>query len=279
MKNRKKKIFFILLLCLSLAFITHHFSFAKYHHCLQIFCDDDKHCFLDINIEKTKIPIEIITGTQASFELREKILNNIKEKKILRLCERQDCLGNTFYFRVFLIPKIQIGDIVLKNIEIQEISEDLIKKTKDEQNGSIGYGFFSKYNVFLDLAKNRIFLSNNLTKLKHSGFDIKTSEKIKFTGSRIGAIIPVTTDYGIKKLSVNTGANYNILRASKQEKKEVLIPSSNFIIGKTNFKNCRIGFTDISSQFMEIDGFLGMDFFLNHKIYIDFKKNHLYVEK
>jgi hypothetical protein len=55
--------------------------------------------------------------------------------------------------------------------------------------------------------------------------------------------------------------------------------TAKFSMNSIDFGPQKLMLLDISEQFDEINGFLGMDFLNKHIVYLDFAKNIAYIEK
>lgn len=86
-------------------------------------------------------------------------------------------------------------------------------------------------------------------------------------------VISVATDFGMKKLELDTGASHSILNLSPEiMNNHQIIHSDHLVIGERDFGGTDFYVFEMPKHF-KIDGILGRDFFANHAIYIDFKRN------
>jgi len=144
-----------------------------------------------------------------------------------------------------------------------------------------------KKNLLLDFGHSRIFVSNDMNKLKHAGYPVSSWEKIPFEVIPVGIVLHINTDLGLKRFAIDTRSTLNLIRPSylkdkKRRKDKAGLPyftSFTFMVGKKDFGRTKLHLYDTAQEPEEIDGLLGEPFLKKHAIYLDFEKQLVYVAK
>lgn len=250
----------------------------------------------DCNIPTTKIIIEnkeyvvrIDLGSKKQLFLSKDNLSKLQKNELKEKFQWRDFKGNHYSTSDYILPKVKLGNFILKKMNVSEVSEECEKNTKiacnpELSNQLIGRPIFEKFKILLDFKNDRIIITDDFEELKKLGFDISSFLKVPCTMGRTGLILQVNTDLGKKRLSIDTGATRTLLRDPKNIHLEQKygIPcfySEKFSIENVNFGPQDIFLLDVTPELTEIDGFLGMDFLKNHVMYIDFPNKVVYLKK
>ncbi|MBU6446295.1 MAG: hypothetical protein KGQ49_02725, partial [Verrucomicrobia bacterium] len=98
-----------------------------------------------------------------------------------------------------------------------------------------------------------------------------------------GVVIEVDTDIGAKRFLLDTGSTISVIRNIDIPEKIAfhnampVYESSKFLIRGTDFGKQILYLLDISPDFKDSDGILGMNFFNEHAVFLDFTKNVVYI--
>lgn len=242
-----------------------------------------------IKIEDKNYLVKIDLGTKLSLVLTKKNLLELhKEKK--GEVEWKNFRGISYVANSYILPKINLGKLALCNVLAHESSFKCRKVTylsgnPKEYPQTLGRPLFEKYKLLLDCKNNRLFISNDLKKLKKNGYDIKRFIKVPCKMGRTGLILEADTDLGKKSLTLDTGSTFSALRNSPQIKSTgnkldlPLFSSQKFAIGGKDYKALDFLLLDITPELNELDGILGMDFIKKHVMYIDFPNRVVYIGK
>jgi hypothetical protein len=157
----------------------------------------------------------------------------------------------------YLIPKIKIGNLTLKKIQANQIVQ--------EDCGKLGKLLGQEFNLLVDFPHDRIIASDTFSKLQAKKLVSKDCVSVPFEMLEIGIVFCVDTDFGPRKLLLNTTSTATYLRSS-------LIPpgasfpfvSSSFSLEGRHFGNATFHSIDLPEGLNEIDGFIGMDFLKEH---------------
>ncbi len=253
----------------------------------------------DIPITKVEIQgkeylLEIDLGSKFQISLNKDILENLKKHSCGSLKSR-DVKGNAYEVAAYRLERIKIGDLTFKNVIATEVNENFVKNTTlwiDSENtqprakrtvGKIGRALLENLNILIDIQQHSmLILGKDVTSTAHK-FD--KLNKVPFEIGRTGVILKTNTDFGEKKMSLDTGSTISFIRACPSEQDWAqnyqyglpYLRTLKFEIGNTDFGGMDLYLLDITSELNEIDGILGMDFLKNHVIYLDFHKKLAYV--
>ena len=95
---------------------------------------------------------------------------------------------------------------------------------------------------------------------------------VPFQSGQFGIVITAETDLGTKRLVLDTGATHSALRGVLEVAPPDELPlskSNTLLIGNHDFGKWEFVMYPIPKEAHDIDGILGIDFFLEHSIYID----------
>ena len=134
-----------------------------------------------------------------------------------------DVMGNEYTSPRYLIPEVQIGDLVLPSVFAKTESDEYKRNTTlwDGQSdlpfkrlGSIGRALLKRKNLFLDFPRSQLVLCSTLDDLKKRGHPVDQLTRVPFTMTSLGVTLHIPTDLGIKKFVIDTGATINLIRSS-----------------------------------------------------------------
>ncbi len=285
----KIKLLIFLIFCslsLSLWFLFHTKS---YFSCLDIEYTLASIPSTKIIIENIEYLVKIDLGSNTFLFLNKESLSRHTKKERKQPVRWKDFKGKKYYSNSYILPKIKLGDLFVHNVVVGESNEEFARNITllgtSKYKPTIGRPIFEKFKILLDFKNNKIFISNDLNKLKDLGFDISSYVKVPCKKARSGLVMEVKTDLGKKRLSIDTGSSVTVLRNSEgiknidQKYKLPFLKNKKFQIQDKDFGPLDLLFIDITTELPEIDGFLGMDFLKHHTIYIDFPNNVAYISR
>lgn len=234
-------------------------TYSKYDHPLITTKLQDEPCTLGIDI-----------GCRFPLFLRQKKLDGIdKQFQGTEICRSID--GGKEEVSYYLIPKLKLGDLVLK---------DVFAYQSDKENyDSLGKFLGGDFNLLLDFPHDRIVACDNLSKLQTKGIADKNWIRLSFEMHRIGVVFDVDTDFGTRKLVLNTRCMNSVLNSSVFPTNARLpYVSSSFVLGGHKFPNVSFESIELPGDLNGIDGFIGMDYLKEHAIYLDYAHKIAYIE-
>lgn len=253
-----------------------------------------------IHSEIENIPYSLLVdlGGSRSLYLKETNLKNLSLKKWTQETQLKDIKGNVYLSDQYQVPKVKIGPLEFQNVEVVEekiefsennIIWNSIKNTNPNRkaskiDGSIGCPLFQNYCCLFDFPNSAIYLGKSFDKdISHKNF-----VKVPFTLEKYGVVLSVETDQGLHRFSLDTGAGFSVIRNSlidKMHLKELgkgtnrwYFQTKKMTLDGYNFGQWEFALYPIAEEF-DIDGSLGIDFFKEHAIYLDFSNRIAYIKK
>lgn len=285
----------ILLIVVGVICLWYFLSPNDYHERVSVGFMLNKSPYVSIEIEGKSYPVLIDLGARSQMSLEKDILEQIQKKPEGTHLFR-DMHGKRYESVKYRIPKIKIGSVEFKDIEVLEENIDFVtkgsvlyskdtEKYKREVVGDIGRGLLKQVNMLLDFPHAAVFLSNQLNELKKSGYNVNTWLKVPFKLDPKGMVLEIDTDLGKKRFMLDTGLTVTLLRSSNVQNHNELeqhfgmpiFPTSKFIIEGKDFGKMNLHLREITPELDILDGILGMDFFSKHQIYLDFHKKMAYI--
>lgn len=241
--------------------------------------------------------MELDLGSILPLAIHKSVLNHLDRSPYGSMMFL-DMKGRSYEAPAYALSSIEMSGLVFNNVIAKEESEDFVLNSifseKNKKNiedckdtaGRIGCGLFSDKNLLLDFDYSLFFVSNDLQKLKNLCYNLEEFAKVPYTSDRHFVILKFNTDEGEMRFALDTGCTVCFIRSSliphiqSLDKKNGLsfISTKKFEIGGMDFGPLDLYPYDISPELSELDGFLGMDFLLNHVIYIDRENKQVYVQ-
>lgn len=296
----QKKYIITGILVLTVVLLICYFSFSnkKYHFQISTRLSGQNDPSIKVKIQGHKYPLRIDLGSKLELELSKSTLNLLDKTPHKSLTTR-DMTGRPYENPAHVIPSIEINGLVFDQVVTIEENVDYISNTTfyegDKKNtliykntsGTIGSALFADKNLLLDFDYSLFFVSNDVSKLKVKGYDLKEFIKLPYTRYKHGIILKVNTEFGEIRLALDTGCTVNFLRSSfashiKPVGKRFGLPfitTSTFEMGGKDFGPMNLYPYDISSDLSDMDGMLGMDFLIDHVVYIDRDHQQIYIQK
>lgn len=251
----------ILLLC--------HFSSTGYYSFFSVTYDKYDYPFIKVELQGEQTPIAVRIGSRFPLSLNKEILNKVDKQK-QGVIDWHNLNGEKYEIDSFLIPKMKIGDLTLKNITA-------IPTLEREDTSILGKFLGEEFNLLLDFPRSRIIACDTFSKLTTKHFTGNHWIRIPFEMDNGCLIFQVNTDFGIRKLAINTTSTLTHLRASFFPSGQSSV-SSSCSLSDQKFGNIEFHAIDLPKGLDGIDGFIGMDFLKKHAVYLDHKHKIAYVE-
>lgn len=243
-----------------------------------------------IEIEEQKYQVEIDLGAKSALALHHEVLKSIKKQPQGR-SRRIDFQGNLYETATYSIPKVTIGSWTLQNITAKEESMDftlkgsIVQGTDENPNaGRIGRDFFLNKSLLLDFPHLKFIVCDRFEEIAKKGYSIESAHAVPFQNTPDGIVLKIDIDMGRYRFAIDTGSTISVIRSSDSQEKSAekkygldVVKTSQFTIGNTDFGARDLYLLNLSKEFKEIDGLLGMDFLQQHAIYLDFNKNIAYI--
>lgn len=245
-----------------------------YHVAIPVKLGPSNEPIVDVKIGENSYTFGCDIADTTPLSLRKDKLDKISQKTFDRVQKWCNLTGVNSESNIYLIPEVKIGDRV--TFSKVPIRENPIPNEKNKPDGWVGKDLLINSNLLIDLKHSRMFISNDKILLKKEGIDIEKMKKIEISEYKSVPILPVNTDFGIKRFILSTRAPITIIGKNNGDRS--VITTSKFIIGDCDFGKQDLHLFDIPSDFGNADGFIGLDFIKNHIIYIDAQDKTVYIE-
>lgn len=247
---------------------------------------------INIRIGSAKVPLLADTGSYQDLSLHTSVLNSIPDKEYIKLSSLKDPKGDVYETKEFMIPSIRIQSHTYEKILTYEQTPEQTayagllfgsSKRIGPIQGAIGRPFFSKWTCFFDCSNRRLLLAPTMDSLaKH--VDLRTFTPIPFELHPQGIHLSLSTDLGIKRFILDTGASLSVMKiglVQEELREETGHPLKKYTTSTLSFQEKELGpwsfrLHELCSE-MVSDGILGIDFFLAHRVVIDFAHSMVYV--
>ena len=249
-------------------------------------------CF-DVEIGQKKVVFGLDLGLDADLSATKELTQNIKDKSFVKTVSMNGIRGGIYEENIYQVPSFKIGRLTTHNRFLNEENaaweqESTIIHKKDPNvlhpPGRMGWRLFLGITVFLDLKNGKMILAASIEdffKKKHSleGFT-KTAFLIdhgfiEFIGQ---------TPQGPLRCILDSGCTSNLIHGENLNDEplaKLITDESRFIqvdLFSIGGYNCGpITFRPIPIQFQTpVNVILGMEFLLNHQVFIDFPHQEIY---
>ncbi len=233
----------------------------------------------------------IDTGCAFSM-LRKDVLNEIQNKTYVSESEYTSVRGKSYITSNYKISEVKIGDFLAETIFKEEDENfwtdgsaiddfSFIHSLKIYlmyqifREAVIGIDLFQKFACLFDFPHSSIFLADHISDI----IDENMFSTVPFDLGKAGVIVKFETDLGVKRFLLDSAATRSIIRLTDDEKKH---KQGYFVTKLTlsdiNFWNWEFGVFDISNEFDDMDGILGIDFFKMNIIGLDFANKLAYIQ-
>ena len=272
-QKSSKYLKYLFLFCIGIAVciyvaLWHPFS-SGYYSSLEITYGKNDLPWIVIRLEDRDYALTLDMGSRFPLSLSREILDKIIDKQAQDSITIHDLNGEKSQTPSYLIPKLKIGNLTLKNVNVHE--------TKANDYSILGKFLGGEFNLLLDFPHSRIIACDTFDKLQAKNILDETWIRIPFEIHRSGIVFNVDTDFGTRRLAINTITTFSSLSSSFFPSGKSLV-SSSLILEKNKFGNLLFDSIDLPEGLNEIDGFIGMDFLKEHAIYFDYSKKIAYVQ-
>jgi hypothetical protein len=208
-------------------------------------------------------------GARFPLSLRQETLDGIVDKKAQGTTTVHNIKGEKQEVPSYLIPKLKIGDLILKNVVAHQSEAD--------DYGTLGKFLGREFNLLLDFPHSRIIVCDTFSKLQTKEVVGSHWIRVPFEMHCGGAVFHVDTDFGTRKLAINTTCTLTHLHSSFIPPGKSSV-SSSFVLGGQQFGSVTFQSINLPEGLNEIDGFIGMDFFKKHAMYLDYTHKVAHIE-
>lgn len=251
--------------------------------------------YLNTQIEGERFRAKIDLGLNQDMCLRQALVQKLNQKKFIKTIKMSGFRGNPYFLNIYQIPFVHVGGVKMESIGLVE-DQDVFRQEatvgKDVEAafssypGLIGWYFFKKMCLFLNLKESQVTICDSLeTFLQRHSLQSFVKMPLLFDQD----LVEFESEAEGKKIRccLDTGATWNILNTVKERdeipaddvilaQEPIIMP--NFFIGAKNFGP--LEFTALPLKLpIFFDVGLGMEFFMEHQVFIDFPNHQLYIAK
>lgn len=262
----------------------------------------NSHYFIDVPIVKftaTDVPclsvqvdgktflVEFDLGFRGDCSFLPQYLEQVKNKTHLKPRKMYGVRGKEYEHKTYKIHRVRIGAMSFLNPTLQEESEEFLKdatlfeKEPDighREKGSLGWELFGHTNLLIDIKGQKIAFCDSLKTLKKHRYLVKDFIKAPLLLGRGLVEVAAKTEKRSLLCMLDTGATYNILNAEAEEDPENGVEFASFEIGGKELGP--ISFLQHPIKIpIHIEAILGMEFFREHLVFLDFSEGFAYIEK
>jgi hypothetical protein len=242
---------------------------------------------VQVEIEGRYYAMEIDTGADGWGSLQESALKAVGQKEYKQMIKFFDVKGNVYEVPEYLIPSMKIGHLKVENGIINQehinflrysasfwkISPNRIKTQLKEVQGSIGRDFLRQFNCFLDFPHAALYLTENFQETERA-HKFKNFISYPFELTDIGIIFVVETDLGLKRFVLDSDSSFSVIKSDARS----TWTTHQLIIGNQDYGKWKFWPLEFGDVLKDVDGILGVDFFRQYAIDIDFENRVAYVE-
>lgn len=272
-QQTSKGLKYLFLFCIGIAsgigiLLWHPFS-SGYYSLLEITYGKNGFPWIVAQLEDRDYALTLNIGSRFPLSLSREILDKIIDKQEQGAITVHNLNGHKNQVPSYLIPKLKVGDLTLKNV--------IVRETQEKGCSALGKFLGGEFNLLMDFPHSRIIACDTFSKLQSKKLVNKNWVHIPFEVHPGGIVFKVDTDFGTRNLAIRTNASVSFLSSSFMPPNKSFV-SSPLILGGQKFECLIFDSIDLPESLGEIDGFLGMDFLKEHGVYLDYSNKVAYVE-
>jgi len=241
---------------------------AGYYSFYAITYDEYDYPFVALKLQSKECKLAVDIGSRFPLFLCKETLDGIN-KQPQGIAMWHNLNGEKREAPSYFIPKMQVGELTLKNV----LAYQSVQKDYDVLGKFLG----GEFNLLLDFPHDRIIACDTISKLQAKKLAGKQWVSLPFEMDCGGIVVLVDTDYGTRRLAINTTCTFTHLRSSLISSGQPSI-SSSFCLGGQKFDRVSFRPIDLPEGLSGIDGFIGMNFLKHHAIYFDYTHKIAYIE-
>lgn len=251
---------------------------------------------VQVNIDGKTFSVELDLGYRGDLTFTKETIDLISSKSFI--CEKPmyGIRGKEYPTSLYRIPKAKIGAMTFFKPILQEERPELVKDSVFVKNGGepsprepgrLGWELFYNVNLLVDVKNSQIAFCDSLDTLEKQGYQVESFTKTPLLLERGLVEFQAQTSEGLLLCMLDTGATWNMLNSEIQNGKSIedeMWKSEN-IIEYTSFKIDKNEFGPIAFHRMpikipiRIEAILGMEFFQEHQVFLDFAGKWAYFLK
>ncbi|MBF8263050.1 MAG: hypothetical protein HW387_715 [Parachlamydiales bacterium] len=252
---------------------------------------------VEILIENKPFTVDLDLGFKGAISILDTSIDQILSKTLIGTELRTNILGKQYLINLYSLPEFKIGTINFSQFILLERNTKFINdvyfsteqdvKHPTEVQGSLGWELFYNSTLLIDIKNLKIVVSDSLETLQQQGFSVDELIKTPLFTERGLVELETETNNGPMLCVLDTGCTLSVINSDDDNNKSVgerfLDPEnvsvfSVFKVGENNFGPISFRNIPIKTPF-RIEAILGMDFFENHVVVLDFVNKFVYLSK
>lgn len=250
--------------------------------------------FLDVNIQGKVISLKLDLGFSGYLSLSNRFTDLFDQKIPTTQRDVFGIRGKPHPCDEYHLDNIKIDRVTFSNLVLQKEIDELVKescfsKNSDpsifEKDGKLGWKIFRNSNLLIDINNAQVAFCDSFTTLQSKGYFNRDYAKIPLLLDRGLVEINTKSSIGFLRCVLDTGSTINILngKLDQGENIEEAIWNANNIIESPFFKvdEYDLGVIEFARLPIclpiPIDAVLGIEFFKNHLVFLDFLNGFAYI--
>lgn len=248
--------------------------------------------YLGVEIGDQKFSAKLDLGSTSAVKVTSAILQAIPDKTFIATRSTFGWKGKKYPDKVFQVPEIKIGRASIHSVCLHEESPEFLQDAAlnytdiDLEFGRLGWKLFNKTKLFLNLGSSEMVLCDSAKTLKQHGCHLTDFSKVPLLLDHDLLEIMANTPNGPIRCLLDTGSTWNLLHSEDLNDKSIeeildeknVVEIKSFHIGKQDFGTVTFHKLPITPPF-PIQAILGMDFFMEHQVFLDFENKEAYIAK
>ncbi|MBU6447117.1 MAG: hypothetical protein KGQ49_06940 [Verrucomicrobia bacterium] len=245
---------------------------------------------MDIQVNEQTVSAMLDLGFRGHCKFSSEFLQHIPNKISHGSTKMYGIRGTKYEENLFTVPCIQIGPLSFYEPQLHEYretlkSDSLIVSNHSEisppEPGMLGWQLFGQTNLLLDLKNSQIAFCDSVATLKKQGYNIEQCMRAPLLLKRGLVEFKAQTSQGPLLCMLDTGASWNIINRDIKEETDAynVVTYPIFKIhAKSNLGPIAFHPYPIKLP-VHVEAILGMEFFEEYCVFLDFYENYIYVWK
>jgi len=225
-------------------------------------------------MDDVDVPLWFDLGDSTPLTLQKSILDAIKAVPTGQSIKLQGIDGD-FEVPLYKVPRLQIGKTVFTNVTAKLDAPRAGYAVSQSVRGYFGSGLLKANAVVLDYAHRRMVL---LSGKNAAGQELCRGTAVNFSKSspiwQGEAVTEADTDFGHVTLWWDTGAQATMMNQAASHATDRIV-SSRFLLGDHDFGPWSFGL--LIASLPGFDGMIGDDFFMKHRVCIDYPNSRVVI--
>lgn len=239
-----------------------------------------------VRLEEKTLLLKLDLGFQGDMTIEKEVSDLLAVKEFVGERSTYGIRGKEYKKKAYQIPKATISAMTFSPLIVEEENAEFLQdaeflengeeSTPKEEHGRLGWSLFYNANLLVDVQNSKIAFADSLETLKKEGYAVESWIKAPLFLENGLLECKVETPRGTLQCVLDTGATWNVLNAESELLDIVECPFlkiENVDFGPTCFRAFSIRMP------LQIDAILGMEFFKDHLVFLDFAKKLVYFSK